>query len=171
MSDKVRLNTKPSKITEVGDAWILHFPRFGEAGTHLHTYGQLTPYFKGLTEGKLLGTRCTNPACPIDLSRGELWIPPRIDCPDCHRPMEWGEVENPEGYIYSYTHVERGGEGLEIECPYYQIDVRLEGVCTIVKGYLVDRRPIQIGDRVRAGFLTGEDATHTNLDIYWERID
>jgi hypothetical protein len=168
MNDKVTLRTSPSKIDVVNAAWILHFPRFGEEGTHYHTYGQLTPYFKGLTEGRLLATRCTNSRCPIAKGKGDLWLPPRADCPDCHQPMVWEEIRDPHGYIYAYTYVERGGTGLEIECPYYQIDVKIEGVGTIVKSYLLDRRPIRIGDNVRARFLTGENATHTCLDLCFE---
>ena len=171
MSDRVRLVGKPSAIKEIGDAWVVDLPRFGDEGTHHHTYGLLTPYFKGLAEGRLMGTRCVNPACPITRGGGELWLPPRADCPDCHQPMAWNEVRNPAGYIYTYTYVEHGGTGLEIECPYYQIDVKLDGVCTIVKSYLIDRRPIKIGDRVRARFRTGADATHTSLDLYWELIE
>ncbi len=168
MSDRVTLRTNPSKIDVVKDAWVLHFPRFGEEGTHYHTYGQLTPYFKGLTEGRLLATRCTNSRCPMGKGRGELWLPPRADCPDCHQPMAWEEIPDPHGYIYAYTYVERGGTGLEVECPYYQIDVKMDGVWTIVKSYLVDRRPIRIGDKVRARFRTGKDATNTCLDLYFE---
>ena len=170
MSDRVKLNTKPSRVDVHGDAWILHFPRFGEEGTHYHTYGLLTPYFQGLTVGKLMATKCENTGCPISRGQGELWLPPRADCPDCHQPMVWEEIKNPQGYIYAYTYVERGGTGLEIDCPYYQIDVKMEGVCTIAKGYLVDRKPIKIGDKVRARFLKGERATNTCLDIYWELI-
>ena len=83
--------------------------------------------------------------------------------------MVWQEIRNPRGFIYTYTLVERGGTGLEIPTPYYQIDVKIEGVCTIVKSYLVgNNRKIRIGDRVRAGFRTGEAATHTALDLYFE---
>ena len=168
MSDKVQLDTKPSKITREKDAWILHFPRFGEAGTHYHTYGLLTPYFQGLGEGRLMATRCVSSQCPIGKGRGDLWLPPRADCPDCHQPMDWEEIKDPRGYIYAYTYVERGGTGLEIECPYYQIDVKMEGVGTIPKSYLVDRKPIKIGDKVRAQFRTGKRATNTCLDLFWE---
>ena len=168
MSDRVKLVGKPSVFKEIGDAWVVDLPRFGEEGTHHHTYGLLTPYFKALTEGRLMGTRCVNAACPITRGRGELWLPPRADCPDCHQPMAWDEVRNQTGYVYAYTYVEHGGTGLEIECPYYQIDVKLDGVCTIVKSYLIDRTPIKIGARVRARFRTGADATHTSLDLYWE---
>ena len=83
MGAKVQ-DMKPSKITEEKGAWILHFPRFGEEGTHYHSYGLLTPYFKGLTEGKLMGTRCVNPKCPIGKGKSDLWLPPRADCPDRH---------------------------------------------------------------------------------------
>jgi uncharacterized OB-fold protein len=170
METMVQLKTTPSKITEEKGAWILHFPRFGAEGTHYHSYGLLTPYFKGLAEGRLMVTRCVNPQCPISKGKGELWLPPRADCPDCHQPMVWETIPKPEGYIYTYTFVERGGTGLEIECPYYQIDVKIEGVGTIVKSYLLDRRPIKIGDKVRAVFRTGDQATHTCLDLSWELI-
>jgi uncharacterized protein len=159
----------PSRVDLVGEAWVVQLPRFGEEGTHFHTYGLLTPYFKGLTLGRLLATRCVDPACPVSLGAGELWLPPRADCPDCHQPMIWEEIPSPRGYIYAYTLVERGGTGLELPTPYYQIDVRIEGVCTIVKSYLVgSERPIRIGDRVKAGFRTGTSATHTALDLYFE---
>jgi len=168
MAHDVKLKTRPSEITREGEAWILHFPRFGAEGTHYHTYGLLTPYFEGLTQGRLMATRCVNAGCPIGRGKSELWLPPRADCPDCHQPMKWEEVKNPQGYIYSYTYVERGGAGLEIECPYYQVDVKIEGVGTIIKGYLLDRKPIKIGDKVRAVFRTGAEATNTCLDIAWE---
>jgi uncharacterized OB-fold protein len=168
MDNRVQLKTRPAEITRVEDVWLLHVPRFGEEGTHYHTYGMLTPYFRGLGEGRLMATRCVNPRCPIGKGRSELWLPPRADCPDCHQPMVWEQVKDPRGYIYAYTHVERGGTGLEIECPYYQIDVKIPGVGTIVKSYLIDRKPIKIGDKVRAGFRTGQSATNTCLDLYWE---
>lgn len=173
MSDYVKLNTTPAEIEQVGDQWILMWPRVGDArGTHHHSYGQLTPYFKGLTEGRLMATKCTNPGCPIGRGEGELWLPPRADCPDCHQPMAWQAIENPAGYIYTFTFVERGGTGLEIETPYYQIDVRLPGVCTIFKSWLLNRdRPIQIGDKVKARFRTGAEATNTCLDICWELVE
>jgi uncharacterized OB-fold protein len=170
MSDKVVLKTSPAIMTQEKDAWVVQLPRFGAEGNHFHTYGLLTPYFKGLTEGKLMATKCVNAKCPIGHGTGELWLPPRADCPDCHQPMMWEQIKNPTGYIYTFTYVERGGQGLEIECPYYQIDVKIPGVATIVKSYLLDRKPIKIGDQVKAGFRTGKDATHTNLDLYWELI-
>lgn len=163
------ITVQPSKIHVAGNAWVVEVPRFGEEGTHFHTYGMLTPYFKGLTEGRLMATRCINTRCPISKGRGDLWLPPRADCPDCHQEMIWEEIADPRGYIYTFTLVERGGTGLEIPTPYYQIDVKIKGVGTMIKSYLVgNKRAIKIGDRVRARFRTGDDATHTALDLYFE---
>jgi uncharacterized OB-fold protein len=160
---------RQTTMHEIGRAWVVELPRFGEEGTHYHTYGLLTPYFRGLTEGKLMATRCTNRSCPISGGDGEMWLPPRADCPDCLQPMVWKEVEQPRGYVYTYTWVERGGTGLELPTPYFQIDVKIEGVCTIVKSYLVGpARAIKIGDKVRARFRTGPSATNTALDLYFE---
>jgi len=159
----------PSDIDIVGKAWVVHIPRFGDEGTHFHTYGLLTPYFKALTEGRLMATRCINASCPIGKGHGDLWLPPRADCPDCHQEMVWEEIANPRGYIYTFTLVERGGTGLEIPTPYYQIDVKIEGVGTMIKSYLVgNKRKIKIGDRVRACFRTGKKSTHTSLDLFFE---
>ena len=159
----------PSRIDVVDGTWVLEIPRFGEEGTHHHTYGRLTRYFRGLTEGRLLATRCLNSTCPVSRGGGDLWLPPRADCPDCHQPMGWKEIEDPRGYVYAYTFVERGGTGLELPCPYYQIDVKIEGVCTILKSYLNGPGPLRIGDMVKARFRTGADATHTCLDLFWEK--
>ncbi len=75
MSDRVKLDTQPSEITKIDDAWLVHLPRFGKEGTHYHTYGLLTPYFAGLGEGRLMATQCNNPKCPIYKGKGELWLP------------------------------------------------------------------------------------------------
>ncbi len=36
--------------------------------THVHMYGGEAPFFESLKDGKLLGTRCDNPACENELS-------------------------------------------------------------------------------------------------------
>ncbi len=87
---------------------------------------------------------------------------------DLHR-RDRAPLRHPD-HPHRGTYVERGGTGLEIECPYYQIDVKIQGVATIFKSYLINRRAIEIGDKVRARFRTGEEATHTCLDVYWELV-
>jgi hypothetical protein len=148
---------EPLELYDDKKAWVVRWPRSLE---HRHTYGLLTPFFKGLTQGKLLATKCVNPKCPAP----SVWLPPRADCPDCYERMEWIEVP-PEGKIYTFTMLDYAGIGIEMKTPYWQIDVEIEGVDTIFKGWLKEGKP-EIGMPVKAVFRT-ENPTHTILDIYW----
>ncbi len=128
--------------------------------SHMHTYGGLTRFFEGLRTSRLLGTRCTNPAC----AEHRIWLPPRPHCPDCLRPMEW--VEAPQaGEIYTHTTVEYPGSGFRLSTPCPLISVSLDGVCTKMMSYLKEGRP-EIGMKVKAWFRT-EAPTHTILDLAW----
>jgi len=150
---------KPAKVLQSEPAMIIEWPR---DLVHRHTYGKLSPFFKGLTEGKLLATRCVNPECGED----RLWLPPRADCPDCNQPMSWEELPQPVvGTVHTYARVEYAGTGIELTTPYFQIDIELPGVCTIFKGYLEYGTP-EIGMKAKACFRT-ENPTNTILDIYW----
>jgi len=150
---------QPAKVLKAEPALVVEWPR---SLVHRHTYGKLSPFFKALTEGKLLATRCVNPEC----EENRLWLPPRADCPDCNQPMEWEEIPPPViGTVHTYACVEYAGAGIELTTPYFQIDVELPGVCTIFKGYLA-YGTAEIGMKVKACFRT-EDPTNTILDIYW----
>ncbi|MEE8436705.1 MAG: hypothetical protein V3S22_00040, partial [Candidatus Neomarinimicrobiota bacterium] len=48
--------------------------------THVHMYGGEAPFFEGLGQRKLLGTKCENKNCG---AKGFIYIPFRIHCPDC----------------------------------------------------------------------------------------
>jgi len=145
------------ELKDEDPAWVVKWPR---SITHFHTYGLLTPFFKGLAEGKLLATKCTNPAC----SQNSTWLPPRADCPDCYARTEWVEVPN-EGTIYTYTMLDYAGIGIELKTPYWQIDVAIAGVDTMFKGILLRGKP-EIGMKVKAEFRT-KNPTRTILDVWW----
>ena len=133
---------------------------------HHHTYGLLTPFFEGLVKGELRATRCVNPRC----DEKRFWLPPRADCPDCLARMEWIKLQNPViGEVFTFTHVEYPGQGIEISYPYYQIDVRIPGAATIMKGYLI-RGEAKIGMKVKAAFRT-KKPTNTILDLFWEPVE
>ena len=150
---------EPAELLQNDNAMVVAFPR---TFVHKHSYGKLSPFFKGLTEGKLLATKCVNPECEAK----ELWLPPRADCPDCNQPMDWEEIPQPViGTVYTYARVVYAGTGIELQTPYYQIDVELPGVCTIFKGYLLEG-VAEIGMKVKAGFRV-DDPTNTILDIFW----
>jgi uncharacterized protein len=150
---------QPLTVIQSDPNMVVETPR---AITHRHTYGKLSPFFKGLSQGKLLATKCVNPNC----EEKRLWLPPRADCPDCNQPMEWKEIPQPIiGTVHTYARVEYAGTGIELKTPYYQIDVELPGLCTIFKGYLLDGTA-EIGMKVRANFRK-ENPSNTILDIYW----
>jgi len=158
-----KYNTKyvgePMKVLYTEPALVIEWPR---SFIHRHSYGKLSPFFKGLTEGRLLATRCANAEC----EEKRLWLPPRADCPDCNQPMVWEELRQPViGTVYTYARVVYAGTGIELTVPYYQIDVELPGVCTIFKGYLEYGEP-SIGMKVKACFRTA-NPTNTILDMYW----
>ncbi len=154
---KTRYIGKPLKLYDDEKAWVIRWPRTVE---HHHTYGQLTPFFKGLTQGRLMATRCTNPKC----SQKSTWLPPRADCPDCYEKMKWVRVPS-KGKVYTYTLVDYAGVGIEMKTPYWQVDVEIKGVDTIFKGYLAEGKPY-IGMPVKAVFRT-QNPTHTILDVCW----
>ncbi|KKL81272.1 hypothetical protein LCGC14_1996410 [marine sediment metagenome] len=127
---------------------------------HIHTYGGLSPFFKGLTEGKLLGTRCTNGQCEED----RIWLPPRVHCPDCFEPSEWVEAPT-EGKIYTHSTVLYPGSGFRLSSPCPLISIEIPGVCTKLLSYLKEGEA-RIGLPVKAVFNT-EDPTYTILDLAW----
>lgn len=156
---EVKFIGQPMLVEKTEPAMVIQWPR---TLVHHHTYGLLTPFFQGLKKGVLRATRCPTPGC----EKG-LWLPPRADCPDCHARMEWVELPNPViGEIFTFTRVEYPGYGIELSYPYYQIDVKIPGCCTIMKGYLI-RGEAKIGMKVKAGFRT-KNPTNTILDLYWE---
>lgn len=156
---KVRFIGKPLKVKQEEPGKVIEWPR---KLVHYHTYGQLSKFFEGLKEGKIFTTRCVNPDC----FEKRPWLPPRADCPDCYQPMEWWEFPQPTiGEIFTFTRVEYPGEGIELSTPYWQIDVKIPGLATIPKGYLLYGEPY-IGMKVKAGFRT-KNPTNTILDLYW----
>jgi uncharacterized OB-fold protein len=150
----------PMRVEMTKPAEVIEWPR---TLVHHHTYGLLSPFFQGLLKGELRATRCVNPRC----DEKRFWLPPRADCPDCLARMEWIRLPNPViGEVFTFTHVEYPGHGIEISYPYYQIDVKIPGAATVMKGYLI-RGEAKIGMKVRACFRT-KKPTNTILDLYWE---
>ena len=143
----IHMTGVPMVVEKTDPAMVIEWPR---TIVHHHTYGLLSPFFEGLKKGVLRGVRCPNPRCE---AKG-IWLPPRADCPDCHTRMKWLDLKNPViGEIFTFTHVEYPGHGIEISYPYYQIDVKIPGCCTVMKGYLV-RGEAKIGMKVKACFRT-----------------
>jgi len=162
-SADIQFTGVPMRVERTSPATVIEWPR---TLVHHHTYGLLSPFFEGLKKGVLRATRCPNPTC----EEKRFWLPPRADCPDCLSRMEWVELKNPViGEVFTFTHVEYPGHGIEISYPYYQIDVRIPGAATVMKGYLI-RGEAKIGMKVRAAYRT-KKPTNTILDLYWEPVE
>jgi uncharacterized OB-fold protein len=127
---------------------------------HMHTYGGWGKFFKGLQQGKLLGTRCTNPDC----REHRIFVPPRTDCVDCWRRTEWVEAPT-HGTIYTFSEITYPGELFRAEAPVHLISVELEGVCTKLMSYMWESTP-EFGLPVKAKFHT-DNPTNTILDLCW----
>ncbi len=157
--EEVKFVGQVTRVRQTEPATVIEWPR---TFTHVHTYGMLSPFFKGLREGRLMATRCPNGKC----AEKRLWIPPRGHCPDCHTEMTWETLPDPViGTIHTFTEVVYAGTGIELSTPYWQVDVEIPGLATIPKSYLLYGKPY-IGMKVKAEFRT-KRPTNTVLDYYW----
>ncbi len=144
---------------------VIEKPR---APTHIHTYGGETPFFKGLTEGKLMATRCSNENCDPAGQEGYFHLPPRVYCPDCLEKMVWEDiVERAARTAKVYTHitVARPGAFNRVPMPCQLISVEIEGVATILMSVLAEGVP-EIGLEIEPVFNTTQP-TFTILDLSW----
>jgi uncharacterized OB-fold protein len=115
---------------------------------YIHSFGQDSPFFAGLANKKLLGTRCA--AC--DYTYGT----PRLHCMDCGGECDWVELPL-AGKVHSFTVCEFGGEEFLKETPFVLILVEWPGVDTFFLARLVGVDPAEasldwVGMPVRAKF-------------------
>lgn len=112
---------------------------------YIHSYGQDSPFFAGLTNKKLLGTRCKK--CSY------TYATPRLHCMTCWRECDW--IELPQtGKVHTWTTCYFGSEEFLKETPYHLILVEFPGVNTLFLSRLVgaEEGKIKIGMKVRAKF-------------------
>lgn len=113
---------------------------------YLHSYAQDTPFFVGLTQGKLLGSKCT--------SCGYVFANPRSHCMECGAKTDWFELPK-VGKVHTFTTCYFGGEAFLDETPFTLILVEFEGVNTLFLSRIVGSKEqdIRIGMPVKAQFL------------------
>ena len=131
---------------------------------HRHTYGGLSPFFKGLGRHDLGGTRCKSKSC----KHTGIWLPPRVHCPDCWEKMEWVFVDTSEARVYTHSTINLPGEGFMLSTPCPLISVEIPGVCTNFMSYLSEFGEDEpyIGMPVKPVFRW-KARTFTILDISW----
>lgn len=112
---------------------------------YIHSYAQDSPFFAGLSAGKLMGSRCTK--C------GYVFATPRSHCMECGAPTEWHTLPL-EGRVHTYTTCYFGSEEFLKETPFTLALVEFDGVDTLFLTRLVGVEPddVEIGMPIRAQF-------------------
>ena len=105
------------KDTDGSENLIIHYPYLVN---YIHSYAEDTPFFLGLAEGRLKGSRCTN------RRHGFVFATPRSHCMFCGRPTEWVDLPT-TGKLHSWTTCHFGSEAFLKETPYNLALVEFEG--------------------------------------------
>ncbi len=125
---------------------------------YLHSYAQDSPFFAGLSKGKLLGSVCTK--CKTK------YATPRAHCMECGAATDWIELPL-EGKVHTHTTCYFGGEAFLKETPFTLILVEFRGFDTLFLSRLAGVEPdeAKIGMPVQAQFLRNSKFKAT--DVYF----
>jgi len=112
---------------------------------YIHSYGEVSEFFVGLKQRKLLATRC--------LKCGATWLPPRRDCGKCGSRTEWFEAPL-EGKVHTLSVLHFAAESFLAEVPFVLAYVGLPGIDTVFLTRIKDCKleDVYIGMPVRARF-------------------
>lgn len=115
---------------------------------YIHSYAQDSPFFAGLANGRLLGTRCTR--CHY------TYATPRLHCMECGAGCDWIELPL-EGRIHTFTVCYYGSEEFLKETPFILVLVEFDGVDTLLLSRLVGLDPKEasldwVGMKIKARF-------------------
>ena len=138
------------------------------AMTYIHSYGGEAPFFEGLSLGQLLATRCDNDECE---SKGTIYQPFRIHCPDClgkNTIFDMTDLAKTTAQIYTFMICERSGAFNILNKPIKFINLKFDGVATILMSYLSMGEP-EFGMKVVPIFKT-LDPSYTIVDLSWVPI-
>jgi len=121
--------------------------RFPYTIDYIHSYAEDSPFFLGLAQGKLLGSRCTNRDC------GFRYATPRSHCMECGGPTEWIELPK-RGRVHSWTTCHFGSEAFLSETPYNLALIEFDGADSILLVRLKEcvESQIYVGMPVEARF-------------------
>jgi uncharacterized OB-fold protein len=130
--------------------------------TYLHSYGQDSPWFAGLANRKLLGSR--------DPLSGYTYAMPRGHDMTSGGETEWIDITQRAAQVHAFTVCYFGSEEFLPETPYVLALVQIEGVNTLLLTRLMGVDPQQpsldwIGMAVQPRFLRNSKLKPT--DIYF----
>ena len=121
--------------------------RYPYSITYIHSYAEDSPFFLGLAEGKLRGSKCTNKTC------GFVYATPRGHCMICGSPTQWFDLPT-RGKVHSWTTCHFGSEAFLKETPYNLAMVEFEGAGSLLLVRLKDavEQDLYVGMPVEARF-------------------
>jgi uncharacterized OB-fold protein len=135
---------------------VIKFPYYVE---YIHSFGQDSPFFAGLANKKILGTRCAK--CDY------TYATPRLACTHCGSETDWVELPQ-EGRVHTFTTCYYGSEEFLKETPFHLVLVEFDGVDTLLLSRLIgvdDPRDIKIGMKIKARFRRNSQFKPT--DVYF----
>ena len=112
---------------------------------YIHSYAEDTPFFVGLSQGKLRGSECRR--CH------ERFATPRAYCMECGSATKWIELPL-EGRVHTWTTCYFGSEAFLRETPFNLALIEFDGVNTLLLARLlgVTEKEIRVGLPVKAKF-------------------
>ncbi len=100
--------------------------------TYLHSYGQDSPFFAGLANGRFLVSR--------EPETGYTYATPRAHDMDTGQETEWVEI-SAEGTVHAFTVCHFGSEEFLPECPFVLALIAFPGVDTLFLARLIGVDP------------------------------
>ncbi|MBU7024712.1 MAG: Zn-ribbon domain-containing OB-fold protein [Theionarchaea archaeon] len=94
---------------------------------------------EGLTQGKIMATRCT--------SCQKVFLPPRGHCP-CGGEVEWFEM-NPEAELFSYTVIMFAPESIADRAPYVVAIGQFDNGARMLAHLFANPNAIKVGMKVK----------------------
>jgi hypothetical protein len=157
--------TPNTPIRNADDGWKLLGVTNPRDMTFIHSYGGEAIFFESLSQGKLLATRCDSTDCD---SKGTVYIPFRIHCPDClgkNSVIDLTDIAKKTARIHTFMVCERSGAFNILDKPIKFVNIEFDGVATILMSYLSIGEP-KLDMKVIPIFKTS-GPTFTILDLSW----
>jgi uncharacterized OB-fold protein len=134
----------------------------GYSITYLHSYGQDSPWFAGVTNRRLLGTR--------DAGSGYVYATPRGHDMYSGKETEWVDITALPARVHAFTVCHFGSEEFLPDCPFVLALVEYEGANTLFLTRLLGVDPDKatldwIGMEVKPQFLRNSKLKPT--DVYF----
>jgi uncharacterized OB-fold protein len=129
---------------------------------YIHSYAEDSPFFIGLSQGKLLGSRCSQ--C------GYKFATPRGYCMECGAKTEWFELPL-NGRVHTWTTCYFGSEEFLKETPFNLVLVEFDSVNTLFLARLIGckQEEIRVGMPIKARFRRLSQFKPT--DVYFVPAD